>query len=192
MKEEIRKQLVERAAFEERLDDNEHGTITLYFIVPKDALDVEFLTRYPEAEMACISLEFNHTSIPNPCDITTEISPTSREKDGSLLDYDWTDIEFQHSEIETLLNKELCARPYLLISVLEGEIMTERFRYLEEARNCMVHEMLDASRLTTEDIKGEEYENEEQECGYSYSENCAYVRDGVNHDNYDWRIIKLF
>ena len=33
-----------------------------------------------------------------------------------------------------------------------------------------------------------EYDNGE----LGYSKDSAYANDGVNHDNYDWRIIKLF
>lgn len=186
------KELVARAVFDERFD-SDIGTTTLYYIVPKEALDEEFLSIYPDAEMACISLEFDSSSIPNPHEVYAEISPTREESDGSMLDYNWTDIGFEYSDIEKLLDKEGSSRPYLLISVCEGEIVTERFRYIEEARKCMLAELADAAEVAQEDFPDKsEYENVDYEWGYSLFDDCAYVRDGVNHDNYDWRIIKLF
>lgn len=75
--------------FEERYDNEEYGTTTLYFIAPKEILG----DKYPEAEHATISIEFDFTSM-NPRDPSVMVSPT---KDG--LDYNWQDVNHLDPDI---------------------------------------------------------------------------------------------
>lgn len=189
-----RQELIAKMTFEEMLSGDAETETTFYFVGNKELLKEFVLPTYPDAEMATLALSHAFAnSCPDPREVTAQISPTREEDDGSLLDYDWRDIELEPNEIIALLNKEFNSRPYLLISVCDGEILTERYRRLEDAQKCMLEELCDASRQTLEDLPDEkEYEDEDYEYGYSYVDNCAYVREGVNHSNFDWRIIKLF
>lgn len=189
-----RQELIAKMTFEEMLPGDVETETTFYFVGDKELLKEFVLPDYPEAAMATLALSYAfNNSCPDPREVTAQISPTREEDDGSLLDYDWRDIELEPNEIIALLNKEFISRPYLLISVCDGEILTERYRRLEDAQKCMLEELCDASRQTLEDLPDEkEYEDEDYEYGYSCIDNSAYVREGVNHSNYDWRIIKLF
>lgn len=189
-----RQELLGKMIFEEQFSGDEEMDSTFYFVGDKELLKEFPLPDYPEATAATLALSFAATNNnPEAREVSVQISPATEEDDGSLLDYDWRDIELDYSEIEKLLDRELNSRPYLLVSVCEGEILTERFRYLEDAHYCMIEEMCKASRIAIEDLPDKkECEDEDYEYGYSYVDNCAYVREGVNHSNYDWRIIKLF
>lgn len=189
-----RQELLVKTAFEEMISGDMGSETTFYYVGDKELLKEFVLPDYPDAAIATLALNFaSANNNPEPRDVTVQISPTKEEDDGSLLDYDWRDIELTSEEIEKLLNKEFCSRPYLLISVCDGEILTERYRMLEDAQKCMIDELCEASKQTIEDLPDEkEYDNADGEYGYSYSYNCAYVRDEVNHNNYDWQIIKLF
>lgn len=83
--------------FDERYDDEESETTTLYFIAPKEILS-EYGFEYPEAVSAEISLEF-------PIDVLVaehayeQISPT----DANGSDYDWNDIELPYNTICDLI-----------------------------------------------------------------------------------------
>lgn len=189
-----RQELIAKMTFEEMFPGDTETETTFYYVGDKELLKEFALPDYSDAEMATLALSFaSVNNNPEPRDVTVQISPTKEEDDDSLLDYDWQDIELDPNEIIALLNKEFKSRPYLLISVCDGEIITERYRRLEDAQKCMLEELCDASRQTLEDLPDEkEYEDEDYEYGYSYIDNCAYVREGVNHSNYDWRIIKLF
>ena len=188
-----RQELIAKMTFEEMLPGDVETETTFYFVGDKELLKEFVLPDYPDAAMATLALSFASANNPETRDVTVQISPTIEDDDGSLLDYDWRDIELEPNEAEKLLNKEFNSRPYLLISVCDGEIITERYRRLEDAQKSMLEELCDASRQTMEDIPDEkEYEDEDYEYGYSCVDNCAYVREGVNHSNYDWRIIKLF
>lgn len=188
-----RQELLGKMIFEEQFSGNEEMDSTFYFVGDKKIFEEFPLPDYSEATAATLALSFAATNKnPEARDVNVQISPTTEEDDGSLLDYDWRDIELEPDEIVNLLDKEVNSRPYLLISVCDGEILTERFRYLEDARHCMLEELCDASRTLEELPDEKEYEDEDYEYGYSYVDNCAYVRKGVNHSNYDWRIIKLF
>lgn len=184
-----RQELLAQAEYEEQFEDLEAGTTTYYFLVSKDLVPFEC----PEAKLATLSLEFTNTNNPDPKNISVMISPTLEDEYG-MLDYDWRDFELTYNEIVKLLEKENASRPYMLISVCEGCIMTERFANHKLASKQMLAELKDAARLEDDRINfsENEYEDEHDEWGYSLEEDCAYVRDGVNHDNYDWRIIKLF
>ena len=79
--------------FEERYDDTELNTTTLYFTAP-----VELLAgKYSEAESMEISVEFP-TDKPEAKCARVMVSPT---KDGS--DYDWCDVNISRGEIEKLI-----------------------------------------------------------------------------------------
>ena len=84
-----------RIKFEERYDNCEYKTITLYFYAPK-----EYLTRdYPDAVSATISVEFP-VGYADPAYASVMISPTN--VDGS--DYDWCDIFLAYSMVEDLID----------------------------------------------------------------------------------------
>lgn len=88
-----------RIEFDERYDDEECGTTTLYFIAPKEMLN----GKYPEAEHAEISIEFptNHIEARYA---GVSLSPTKyfEEADG-YADYDWCDFDMPYEEIEELI-----------------------------------------------------------------------------------------
>ncbi len=81
-----------RIQFDERYDNSEFNTTTLYFIAPVDLLD----GKYPEAESMEISVEFP-TDKPQEESADVMFSPT---KDG--LDYDWFRADISRGEIEEL------------------------------------------------------------------------------------------
>ena len=88
-----------RIEFEEKYEDEEYGTTTLYFIAPKEMLD----GKYPEADHAEISVEFP-TNNPEPAYATLELSPTQydEEKEG-YIDYDWVEVNLPYDEIAELI-----------------------------------------------------------------------------------------
>lgn len=92
-----------RIKFDERFDDRDCGTTTLYFIAPKEMLK-KFIpvNDYPEAVSMEISIEFpaNHIQA-NYADVC--VSPT-REIEGGTEEYDWYDIDLPYDEIEELIN----------------------------------------------------------------------------------------
>lgn len=88
-----------RIEFDERYDDEEYGTTTLYFIAPKEMLN----GKYPEAEHSEISIEFpsNHIEARYA---SVQLSPTKYfEEDDCYTDYDWCDIQLSYEEIEELI-----------------------------------------------------------------------------------------
>lgn len=76
---------------------------------------------------------------------------------------------------------------YMLISVIEREILTETFDTLQEAKTAMVIEMVQEAGVDDaifgKDIYDDGY------CGFG--DDGGYVTDGKNHCNYDWRIVEL-
>lgn len=91
-----------RIKFDERYDDEDYRTTTLYFIAPKEMLKTFIPTNdYPEAIAMEISIEFptNHIEA-NYGDVC--VSPT-REVDGGTEDYDWYDVDLPYDEIEELI-----------------------------------------------------------------------------------------
>ena len=88
-----------RIKFEEKYEDEEYGTTTLYFIAPKEMLD----GKYPEAEHAEISIEFP-TANPEPAYAIVEMSPTKYDEESeSYTDFDWFDVSLPYGEIEELM-----------------------------------------------------------------------------------------
>lgn len=83
--------------FDERYDDEESETTTLYFIAPKEMLS-EYGYNYPEAVSVEISIELPMGTLlaERAC---AAISPT--DADGS--DYDWNDIELPYNTINDLI-----------------------------------------------------------------------------------------
>jgi hypothetical protein len=73
---------------------------------------------------------------------------------------------------------------YLLISVFEREIYAELFNSFEDAQNKMQEEF---NAHVRESQLGDIFEDNECYLGLNY----AWITDGVNHDNYDWRINKI-
>ncbi len=82
-----------RIQFDERYDNSEFNTTTLYFVAPVDLLE----GKYPEAESMEISVEFP-TDKPRAECADVMFSPT---KGG--LDYDWFHADMSHGEIEELI-----------------------------------------------------------------------------------------
>lgn len=86
--------------FEERVDSEEYGTSTLYFMAPKEWLG----DSYHEAIHAEISVEYLFGFIPEANSATVMMSPTRVDEDGNSEDYDWFDIDLSLSDIEALLS----------------------------------------------------------------------------------------
>ena len=87
--------------FEERYDNEELGTTTLYFIAPKEWLG----NSYPEAVHAEISVEYPFcSSSPEANNVSVMMSPTRKDEEENSEDYDWFDIDLSFSDIELLLN----------------------------------------------------------------------------------------
>ena len=89
--------LDKRIVFEDEYVTEEYGTITYYFVGPKELLK-EFMNKeYPEVEAFTISVE---------CPINkqegryaeVEMSPVY---EGS--DYDWSDIDLPYEEVDALI-----------------------------------------------------------------------------------------
>ena len=78
-------------------------------------------------------------------------------------------------------------KEYMLISVAGREIMTEQFDTHKEAFEQMKKEMVEQGRVPVEIFDNDEYED--YNCGF-WSD-AGYANDGINHEDYDWRIIKL-
>lgn len=94
--------LAKHIAFDERYDNEESGTVTLYFIAPKDLLSTYVpLEKYPDATSAEISLEFPENNI-SAENASVSISPT-REVNGGSEDYDWNDISMAYNDINCLI-----------------------------------------------------------------------------------------
>lgn len=80
---------------------------------------------------------------------------------------------------------------YMLITVIDREILTEQFSSLKEAQGTMHEEMITQGKVPEELFEAglEENESEDRDCGYEpYG---GYANDGINHADYDWRIVEL-
>lgn len=86
--------------FEERFDNEEYNTSTLYFIAPKEWLG----DSYTEAIHSEISVEYPFGFVPEANAATVMMSPTRVDEDGNSEDYDWFDIDLSFSDIEALLS----------------------------------------------------------------------------------------
>lgn len=90
---------ISKVEFEERYENKEYETVTLYFMAPKEWLNGNF----PEAVHSEISVEYpiDH---PEAIYATVMMSPTKTDTDGNSEDYDWFDITLLPSEIELLMD----------------------------------------------------------------------------------------
>lgn len=80
---------------------------------------------------------------------------------------------------------------YMLISVIEREILIELFETKKEAQEKMREEIVRLAGID-EDIVAANPEYLDLSDGeMGWSENCGFVTDGRNHDNYDWVIVDL-
>lgn len=76
---------------------------------------------------------------------------------------------------------------YILISVCDREILTEKFETLELAQETMHKEMIEQGKVPEEIFENDEYED--CECGFG--KYCAWANDGINHADFDWLIVAL-
>lgn len=84
-----------RIKFDERYDNEEYETTTLYFIAPKDM----FIREYPKAVEMEISIEFPKDCDDAPCVATVGVAP--RNEDGEC--FDWYEIDLPYSDIAELI-----------------------------------------------------------------------------------------
>ena len=77
---------------------------------------------------------------------------------------------------------------FLLISVYERDIATSEHLTLEDAQKQMYEEMKATARhLPDGFFAGDEYDD--GECGHTpYT---GYVNDNVNHEDCDWKIVRI-
>lgn len=88
-----------RIKFDESYISEEWGTITLYFIAPKEMLN----GKYPEAESMEISIECPKEYI-DARYATVMFSPTKYdEEEDCYTDYDWFSVNLSYEEIEKLI-----------------------------------------------------------------------------------------
>ena len=78
-------------------------------------------------------------------------------------------------------------KKYMLISVCERDIMTERFDTLEEAQRAMRGEMVEWGEVSEDIFTDDHYDDGDR----GFSKMNAYVTDGANHNNLDWLIVCL-
>ena len=89
-----------RIEFDGMYHSEEYGTITLYFIAPKEVLD----DKYPEAEHAELSIEFPENII-EAKNAMVLISPTKYDEEcDCYIDYEWCDFTLSYSTIEELID----------------------------------------------------------------------------------------
>lgn len=101
------KDFLDRIKYEESYVSEEYETTTVYFIAPVEILSYITGEDFPDAVSAEISIEF-------PCvgdDMyfcagcaSVEISPTCEGPDGSLLDYEWYDVDLPYEDIDRLID----------------------------------------------------------------------------------------
>lgn len=76
---------------------------------------------------------------------------------------------------------------YMLISVCDRKILTEKFETLELAQAAMHKEMIEQGKVPEEFFEDDSYED--CECGFgAYS---AWANDEFNHADFDWLIVTL-
>ena len=94
--------LDERIKFDERHDNEDYGTTTLYFIAPKEMLKEFIQTNdYPEVVSMEISIEFPTEHI--EADYANVLVSPTREDENGTEDYDWYDVDIPNDEIEGLI-----------------------------------------------------------------------------------------
>lgn len=90
---------IKQIEFDERYDDEEYGTTTLYFVAPKELLS----DKYPEAVSVEICVECPTAHI-DACHAGVGFSPTKYvEEDDCYVDFDWFDLDLPNEEIEALI-----------------------------------------------------------------------------------------
>lgn len=77
---------------------------------------------------------------------------------------------------------------YMLITVCDREILTERFSTKKEAQKIMHREMVKWGNVPRDIFENEEYED--QSCGFG--EYSAWANDGIDHANLDWLIVRIW
>ena len=88
-----------RIWLEDRYDNEECGTTTLYFVAPKEMLN----GKYPEAESMEISVECPTEHICAEY-ATVMCSPTRYDEETECYtDYDWYDVDMPYDEVEELI-----------------------------------------------------------------------------------------
>lgn len=90
---------INEVKFDERFIDQKYGTVTLYFICPKEWLNDIF----PEATHSEISIEYPINQ-PEAIYASVMMSPTKEDSAGNAVDYNWLDIVLLPQEIEQLMN----------------------------------------------------------------------------------------
>lgn len=95
----------DRIKFEERYDDNEYETTTFYFVGDKSLLMELVGNKYSDAEGMTLSIECPTNCI-DTCNASVEISPY-KNIDGTVTDYEWTDINLPYEAIDTLIDMAL-------------------------------------------------------------------------------------
>lgn len=90
---------ISKVMFDERYENKEYETVTLYFFAPKEWLGES----YSEAISAEISVEYPITH-PEAIYATVMMSPTRVTENDGVEDYDWYDIVLLPSEVEQLMD----------------------------------------------------------------------------------------
>lgn len=85
---------------------------------------------------------------------------------------------YEEGRLDTL--ETLPKFKFFLITVMDREIITSRFRTRDEARRIMRKQFIEAG--------GDIEENNDYA---TLNENSAWVNDGDNHSNFDWRIVEV-
>lgn len=90
--------------------------------------------------------------------------------------------------------KREAEKPFMLITVDNGVVLTERFDSLQAAQQEMLDEFLQISQsLKNESCRSvQEWEKEADsiDCGFSLLEHSAYSRK--DKEAYSWQIVKVF
>ena len=82
--------------FHERIDNEDNGTTTLYFIVPKEYFNNEF----PDVKNCELSIEF---PFENPKSAYAKAKVSAAIEDDEDIDYFWKDIILPNEEIDKLI-----------------------------------------------------------------------------------------
>ena len=127
--------LLKDIKFDERVDCEEDGSVTLYFTAPKEYLSNYFYREFDETDVAMeLSLEFPDGNL-NPEYAKVEVSPTDAEDS----DYDWNDELLDYNTIAALVmmyEKESSEQK-------AKKAETERERFLSIAYNAICVGQLD-------------------------------------------------
>lgn len=79
------------------------------------------------------------------------------------------------------------AKDFMLITVCDREISAELFETFKDAQNTMHKEMIEQGQVPEDIFDMESYDDYD----YGFGKDFGYANDGVNHADYDWRIIDL-